>query len=114
MRSIRAFLPAFALAALFVVLGHDAVMAAGPHALQPAAIAGHAGHAGHEPLDTVCHQQEAVRSGPFDAGELMLPGHAVPPLPIELTWQVRADVAWDAPPCYPPDVVRALLQVFLN
>jgi hypothetical protein len=110
MRSIRAFLPAFALAMMLVVLGHDALMAANPHAQSPAS----ADHAGHEPLDAACQQQEGVRPGSLDVGAHDIPGHAVLPPQLVLMRHVHADVAWDAPPRHPPDVSRALLQVFLN
>lgn len=110
MRWIRASLPVFALVMALVVLGHDAVMAANPHA-QPATSVE---HAGHEALDSTCHQQEGVRPGSFDAGQLLLPGASILAPSLAVSQQEDALIAWDAPPRHPPRVARALLQVFQN
>jgi hypothetical protein len=103
---MRAFLPALALATLLVVLGHDAVMAANPHGQEPAT-------AGHTMVDNPCHRMEGVRPGAIDAADL-INGPAVLPQLVPFSCHELARVAWGIPPHHPPDVIRALLQVFLN
>jgi hypothetical protein len=110
MRSWRIPSPDVVLAVLMVLVGHDVLMAADPHGSVPSPEA----HAiAHETSEATCHLPEVVRPDPPDRPEPAVPcmiGDAM------LT-QLRVDagrVSWADPPGAPPDVRRALLQVFLN
>jgi hypothetical protein len=111
MRLGRNSIPALALAGLLILLGHDALMAADPHG-QPGA---HAGEAGEHPSpQSVCHFQEGDRTTPSGAPDPQPAHPAIHGRPVAVLAPQLAHVSWMAPPGHPPDVIRALLQVFLN
>jgi len=97
---------------LLAVFGHDAVMAANPHASAHAATT-HEAPAGHA-ADAPCGPTQGVRSQADDdplpdtyplatLAILVTPSSTAPAMPP--TW---------TEPDHPPDVRRALLQVFRN
>lgn len=107
----RRSLPALALVGLLILLGHDLLMAADPHAPTQA----HEYHAvGHAPVNIDCGVQEGVPPASPGMVDLPIPDSVALMAPVEMPGQVLAQVAWDTPPRDPPDVIRALLQVFLN
>ena len=111
MRSGRISIPALALAGLMILLGHDALMAANPHG-QTAA---HSQTADEHPSPgSVCHFQEGDRTIPSGAPDPQTAHPAIHVLPAAVLAPQLAHVSWMAPPGHPPDVLRALLQVFLN
>lgn len=111
MRRGRVSLPALALIGLLVLLGHDSLMAANPHA-QAAPHAEHA--AGHQPVQAECGVQGGTRPSSLEMPGLDGPIGA-PPVPSRHTAaSLVGPAAWSIAPTYPPDVRRALLQVFLN
>lgn len=92
------------------LLGHDALMAANPHEQEPVTHT----HAAEIPMVTTCPMPDAAQ-------------HVSPHLPQLDTVDVAVAIdrplhivpgesrmRWEIPPAYPPDVLRALLQVFLN
>jgi hypothetical protein len=106
----RCSLPALAIAALLVLFGHELLMAADLHA--PSAV--HGEHAvGQAAVDTDCGVQEGARPSSRDD-----PGFPTPLLlsvPLETLPVCHASLAaWSIEPSHPPDVLRALLQVYLN
>lgn len=105
-------LPALAPVVLLVLVGHDAVMAAGPH--EPGA-SHHAAHgSGDMASGMTCHVPEGIRATP--------PGLPAPDISsailiavvsVPLRQQVR-QITTGMEPDHPPDVRRAFLQVYLN
>lgn len=111
MRWGRMSIPGLALVGLLILLGHDALMAADPHG-QPAA---HAEKAAEHPMSvSVCHLQEGDRTAPSGAPDPQTAHPAIHVLPAAVLAPQLAHVSWLEPPGHPPDVLRALLQVFLN
>ncbi len=108
----------FALLALTVLFGHDAVMAAGPHATASTEHHAHAamdhGDTTHDNAEMTCHLPEGARPATAGVSEPLPSGAGAMPAPAADACQATKLVAWQAPPVAPPDVVRALLQVFLN
>ena len=124
---------AIACGLLLVVLGHDTLMAANPHAMatgtRPEAqvTAAHASHhtthhqavvdapdpvgepAGHAPCGTL----HGVRPQPAPDLVPDVVSDAALVLPVPAPARMAAAPTWDVP-AHPPDVRRALLQVFLN
>lgn len=111
MRRWSKSLPALALAGLIILLGHDALMAANPHG-QAAAHVEEAGE--HTSPESVCHLQEGARTTPPDVPDPQPAQPAIQVSPVALQAPQLAHVSWMAPPGHPPDVLRALLQVYLN
>lgn len=107
-----------ALLALAVLFGHDALMATGPHDTAASAhhvnAVGHHDDASHDPPELTCHLSEGARPASTGVSEPLPSGTVAMPVPAADDWRVTELVAWQAPPITPPDVVRALLQVFLN
>lgn len=116
--SPTAHIPLFALLALAVLFGHDALMATGLHDTATPAHHSHAagdhGDASHDAPELTCHLSEGARPASAGVSEPLPAGTAAMPVPAADDWRVTELVAWQAPPITPPDVVRALLQVFLN
>lgn len=111
MRRRHSSRPVLALVGLLILFGHDAVMAANPHG-QPSVHAEHTVE--HDPVENRCHIQEGVRPAHFDLSDvpfLNLSPHLLPAefLSVAARWSVC-----DTSPGFPPDVLRALLQVYLN
>lgn len=111
-------LPMLALIALAVLLGHDTLMTTGPHHVSSA---GHSvessaehGDASHTTPEPPCHVSEAMISAPAGPTSPLPSDAAGMPVPAADEWQSTDVVGWQAPPPKPPDVARALLQVFLN
>jgi hypothetical protein len=123
---------AIAFALLLVVLGHDALMAANPHAMASprpeVATTGHGSHHGAHRDDVTdpghasggeqgehspCGTLHGVRPQP--APDLLpdIVADAALMLPVRPPARMASAPTWDVP-AYPPDVRRALLQVFLN
>jgi len=97
-----------ALGLLLVVLGHDTLMAANPHASE---------HAAHEraPVQApeACGPTQGVQTP--SSSDLDLHGTVGAPLLVSLAALAAPDVPrWWSEPSHPPDVRRALLQVYLN
>jgi hypothetical protein len=110
MRAGRAHLSAVALVILAILFGHDVLMAADPHD----AGSSHEAHAtGEAPDGTACHAPEGVRPDPPDQPAPALPGDVLGVIPAHIPVDAGR-LAWTEPPTHPPDVLRALLQVFLN
>jgi hypothetical protein len=106
------------LLAVAVVFGHDVLMAAGPHRDPMAATAhfrsSHDADHHHEAPAATCHATE----GAWPAGVSPVGNHDVATAD---SWADTVDASrdfapgwWATPPGRPPDVLRALLQVFLN
>jgi hypothetical protein len=107
----RAYLPALALLGLLVIFGHDALMAADPHGRSSAS----AEHAPvHTSTEVDCHLQEGVRTEPSGVPDSHATRCVLHLLPIESYASHLEQVSWTDPPVQPPDILRALLQVFLN
>lgn len=111
MRRWTKSLPALALAGLIILLGHDAIMAANPHE-RPVAHVEEVGE--HTSPESVCHLQEGARTTPPDVPDPQPANSAIHVLPVAALAPQLAHVSWMEPPGHPPDVLRALLQVFLN
>lgn len=105
-RQVRPHMAALALGILLIMLGHDATMAANPHATsetshaQPMASTCGPTHGAKSPTSEMT-QDDAPYSMPFLV--------SLPTIDLSL-----ATPDWWSEPTYPPDVQRALLQVFLN
>ncbi len=112
MKYIQSHTPVITLGFLLTILGHEVLMAAAPH---PSAHPGHAGF--HEapalPKDIECGPTTGMHSKPsstFDSDDSAM-SNSLPPATEELTGFLPH---WFAAPDHPPDVRRALLQVYLN
>jgi hypothetical protein len=107
----RCSLPALAIAALLVLFGHELLMAADLHAPSPV----HGEHAvGQAPVDTDCGVPEGARPSSRDDPAFPMP---LASLPVSSETQPVCHsslAAWSIEPSHPPDVLRALLQVYLN
>lgn len=104
-------LPVLALL-LLALVGHDAVMAAGPH---EAEASHHAEHdTGDMPSGISCHVPEGMRATPPDlpapdtSNAILI---AVVLMPLR---QEAQPIVTGMEPDHPPDVRRAFLQVYLN
>lgn len=112
MEYIRSYIAAIALGFLLTILGHDALMAADPH---PFANAGHAGH--HEapvpPNDIECGPTTGMHPKPSTTLDVddSATSDSLPPASDERTGFLPH---WSVAPDHPPDIKRALLQVYLN
>lgn len=111
MRWERVSLPAFALVGLLILLGHDTLMAANPHA--PASP--HADQTvGYEPAETDCGVTEGARPSAPDTSDLQAPAAPQPARWKDHHLVFIGAAAWHIDPTHPPDVLRAFLQVYLN
>ncbi|HVL25724.1 MAG TPA: hypothetical protein VM450_16665 [Thermomicrobiales bacterium] len=115
MRRAAAHLAAIALGMLLIVLGHDAIMAANPHAAGHGAAHASAPHVvAPDHQDVPCGPTIGIRPQPGD--DLDATGH-LPALivadALPLAARPALPITW-VDPDHPPDVRRALLQVFLN
>lgn len=112
MDSIRSHIAEIALGLLLIILGHDALMAADPHH------AADAGHAGHHEAPAPANQTEcgpttgmhAKPSNTLDVDHSATSG-SLPQATEEFTGFVPH---WSVEPDHPPDIKRALLQVYRN
>lgn len=107
MKSRRLPIPALALAGLLILLGHDVLMAGNPHAQETSHVVV------HEEPETECHGQEGARPVSHNPSD----PHAARPAVHELARESAPHAplcVWDAEPGYPPGMLRAFLQVFLN
>lgn len=104
-------LPLLALAVALILVGHDAVMAAGPHD-SAGAQAAHHDH-DHPSSDTACGELVAVRApDPMPGLDVAVgPGEAVAPAAAE---GVVAGDAGDDRRVTMPAPSRAMLQIWLN
>jgi hypothetical protein len=105
-------LPVLALVVLLALIGHDAVMAAGPHELEASHHALHG--AGDNAPKTNCHVPDGLRPAPPDGPT---PDTSSAILIATLMMPLRQEIGHTASgvaPDYPPDVRRAFLQVYLN
>lgn len=115
----RSFIAAIALAMLLTVLGHDALMAADPHASSNAGFHSHPDHDAHDhdasaPVDTIqCGPATGIH--PTLSRTLDVDNAAVAPsLPSRIEELGGFRPHWSIAPDHPPDTRRALLQVYLN
>jgi hypothetical protein len=115
MEQIRSSIALISLGLLLTMLGHDALMASAPHPLAPA---GHTSHAGHHefpapPDGMECGPTAGVHPKPstsFDVTDSAM-SHALPWATDEI---IGFFPHWSVAPGHPPDIRRALLQVYLN
>jgi hypothetical protein len=113
MRPRRIPFPEIVLAVLMLLVGHDVLMAADPHGVAASHEAHSAGYKISGDNEATCHLPEGTRPDPPDRPEPAV----VPISAIGVSTQHRVDTgraSWADPPGSPPDVRRALLQVFLN
>ncbi len=103
-------LPAIALAVVLVLLGHDALMVANPHA----EASSHGTPATGELLPAPCVLQDVAPATSPGLSTAQMSHAACMVLPIVLQQELRVERVWQPAPDHPPDVRRAFLQVFLN
>jgi hypothetical protein len=113
MRSWRIPFPEIVLPVLMLLVGHDVLMAADPHGVAVSHEAHPAAYETSADDEVTCHLPEGMRPDPRDGPEPAMASTIV----VGFLTQSRVDagrVSWADPPGSPPDVRRALLQVFLN
>lgn len=107
---MRIWLPVATLVTLVLLLGHDAMMATDPHGQASA-------REHHHVMEQEASSCLAIEGARVDRPDLPAPDGAAADFPIVLAsvpGQPPSDIAWREAPGHPPDVRRALLQVFLN
>ncbi len=109
----RSHIAIIALGLLLIVFGHDTVMVTDPHDVGGVRHAAHHDDAHTPPDDAPCGPVEGVRPQGADGLDvdapspcLVVPEGIAPAIPMAPRW-------WSEPD-HPPDVRRALLQVYLN
>jgi hypothetical protein len=111
----RSHIAIIALGLLLIVFGHDAAMTTDPHDVAVADVhAAHHDDAQTPPDDAPCGPVEGVRPQPLDDD---MRGDAPAPclvVPEGIAAAIPSAPRWWSEPDHPPDVRRALLQVFLN
>jgi len=110
LRLERTSLPAIALAIVLVLLGHDALMAANPHAESSS----HGAPATGEPLPAPCMLLDVAPAASPGLSTAQASHAACMACSIAPQHEIRVERAWELAPDHPPDVRRAFLQVFLN
>jgi len=103
-------LPAIALAVVLVLLGHDALMVANPHAGPNP----HSAPATGEPLPAPCVLLDVAPAASPGLSTAQASHAACMMLSLVLQPEMRVERARELAPDHPPDVRRAFLQVFLN
>lgn len=107
---MRISLPVAALVTLVLLLGHDALMATDPHGqVSP--------HEQHQVVEHEAASCLAIDGARVDRPDVPALADTAMDVPGTLVWtsaRTTGAVRWWAAPGYPPDVRRAMLQVFLN
>jgi hypothetical protein len=108
----RTRIAVIALGMLLSILGHDAIMVTNPHEVETAHAAHHdVGHASSD--DVPCGTIEGVRSPSADDLDTDAPAPCLV-MSDGMTVAIPVTPEWWSVPDHPPDVKRAMLQVYLN
>lgn len=106
MKQLGPYIASLALGIFLIMLGHDAIMAANPHATHETS------HT--QPTPSMCGPTQVIKPPTPETAEDDVP-HDLPFLLSFPTTDISpAPRNWWVEPGYPADVQRALLQVFLN